>query len=122
MKINQIAKNLLEGKTCQNCKYRCCEQGDVFFCDVNAYQDSNPYAGTQSLPKDETCHQWEEIPKAIEMNITSVPFSAKPQKLKIKWSAASEVELQSLHNLNIEDEFVKIFKRELLAQGPICTQ
>ena len=56
----QIAKNLLENKTCDNCEYKKCEHGEFCFCTLYRQLDSNPYLGTEPLPEENTCFFWKE--------------------------------------------------------------
>lgn len=61
----QIAKNLLDNKTCNSCKYKEYEQGEVYYCSLNRQLDSNPYLGTAPLPEVNTCEHWEEASNVI---------------------------------------------------------
>jgi hypothetical protein len=79
-----IAKNLLEGKTCQNCKYR-----DRTFC-IQTVGDkviANP------LPDDNTCSKWE--------------LKKLPKKLNVRWTKEMEVDLAKYHGLSAEEEITK---------------
>lgn len=67
----QIAKNLLDGKTCDNCKYKECEMGEVCYCTLYRQLDSNPYLGTAPLPEVNTCEGWIEKNNIIFGNFIS---------------------------------------------------
>lgn len=84
MTINKIAKNLLEDKTCDNCKYKEYEQGEVYFCSIDRQQDSNPYLGTKPIPEENTCERWESIPE-VQVNINITPFPEFEIKFLYDW-------------------------------------
>ncbi|MFW6002115.1 MAG: hypothetical protein ACOCQD_02140 [archaeon] len=92
---NKIAKNLLEGRTCDNCRYKECEQGDVCYCVLYKQLDSNPYLGVRPIPKENTCTKWE---KRIN------------KKLNVRWTKESEIDLTK----DIEKNLIKTVSKELI--------
>jgi len=97
MKANKVAKNLLQGKTCDNCEHgyqmsRCTK--DLY--DWNVLKDKS---------SDGTCECWKK----------RAPFKGK--KLNMKWSMEAAEALKSFSGINVEEELIKIaineIKREL---------
>lgn len=91
----KIAKNLLENKTCNNCKFREHEQGDVFFCGIDS---TNCYEGTKPLPKENTCERWEEI---------DFPY------VNVSWTKQSIVDISNMFNKDTEKELIETVAKEL---------
>jgi len=53
-----IAKNLLEGNTCDKCIYMEHEPVDIFFC---SYNSGKGYNNTKPLPKEKTCKHFTSV-------------------------------------------------------------
>lgn len=80
-----IAKNLLEGKTCQNCEYK-----------RNNYCE-NPYL-SNTLAESNTCSGWEK---------------KSHKTFNVKWTKESEVVFHELNGLDVEEELIKAVSEEI---------
>lgn len=85
-KNSVIAKNLLEGKTCDNCEHSF--RGSCKYCN-----NIDEPASITSLPKDNTCSKWKERKYNKVINV--------------RWTKEAEIDLSTYYGLDAEDEIVE---------------
>lgn len=79
--MNIIAKNILEDKVCEKCKFYEWEQGEIEYCVIDRQLDSNPYSGTKPIPKENTCERWEDFPyKELKVSMQALDINGKAVK------------------------------------------
>lgn len=80
--MNITAKNLLEDKICEKCKFYEFELGLPGLCVIDRQLDSNPYLGTKPIPEENTCERWEESPhKDLRVSIQALDINGNVLKI-----------------------------------------
>lgn len=93
-KITDAAKNLLEGKMCETCKY-CLHETSISNSKSELKCGFN--FNSKKLPKHNTCEHWEKT----------------RNRLNINWSRQNEKTFKSFSSIDIEKELIKAVNEEL---------
>lgn len=107
MTSKEAAKNLLAGKTCDTCSRKLTDFPGK--CKLPRGDITQGTIYHRDLAKYNTCLGWQEV---WEIKYTSIPVTAKARKLNIKWSMASQLEMEPI-DADVQKELIKRAKEEL---------
>lgn len=102
-----LAKNLLEGKTCETCSFRVVEQGEVIYCGWHKSLEKrfNAKHG-KPIPSENTCENWSDQQQITADKISKEQIDSIYKKVKEYQESARDYEKNIKRYLKKIDDYI----------------